>query len=60
MNDYDAQRSGGFPVLVLIGLSCCLAWLFSNPYLGFVLVFIAGIALLGGVEYARRRWKANP
>jgi hypothetical protein len=55
MSDFDPKSSGGFPVLVLIALACALAWVFANPFLGFVIVFVAGAAVLGGVEYVRQR-----
>lgn len=59
MSDYDAQRWGGLPALGLLALATALAWLFSNPFLGFVMIFAGGVAVLAGVDFLRRHWRPH-
>ncbi|MGD8453533.1 MAG: hypothetical protein PVJ57_17100 [Phycisphaerae bacterium] len=55
MSDYDERQWGGLPALGLLALATALAWLFTNPYLGFVIVFASGVAVLAAVDFLRRR-----
>jgi hypothetical protein len=60
MGEFEPRRWDGLPVLLLIGAASGLAWAFANPFLGFLLVFCSGVAVLGGVEYARKHWRSHP
>ncbi len=59
MPESQERRWDGLPVLLLIAAAAALAWLFPDPFQGFLLVFAIGFTLLAIVEYARKRKKAN-
>jgi hypothetical protein len=59
MADSPERRWDGLPVLLLIAAAAALAWVFPDPFQGFLLVFAIGFALLAIVEYARKRRKSN-
>ena len=60
MADSQERRWDGLPVLLLIATAAALAWLFPDPFQGFLLVFAIGFTLLAIVEYARKRRKSTP
>jgi hypothetical protein len=60
MPETQERRWDGLPVLLLIAAAAALAWLFPDPFQGFLLVFAIGFALLAIVEHARKRRQKRP
>ena len=55
MQEQKKWGMGGMPVLILIGASSLLAWLFANPFMGFMIVMAVGITVLAIIEHVQGR-----
>jgi len=57
--EYDDRRWGGFPVLLLVALAAVLAWLFANPFFGFMVIIVVGLAVLACAEYVWQHYRPH-
>lgn len=54
-----SNRWDGVAMLVLLVAATGLSWLFNNPFNGFIIIFVAGVAVLAVVEYLHRRRRSD-
>ena len=59
-HESDSRGWGGLPMVLLIAAATVLAWLFPNPFVGFIVVLVAGLAVLACIDYRRRRSSKRP
>jgi len=59
MQEADRTGWGGLPMLLLIAAATVLAWLFPNPFVGFIVVLVAGLVVMGCADYVRQRRRGH-
>ncbi len=59
MAEISRNRWDGVALLVLLVAATVLSWLFNNPFNGFIIIFVSGVAVLAGVEYVQRRRRSD-
>ena len=59
MAETDSNRWDGLALLILLVAATALSWLFNNPFNGFIIIFVSGVAVLAGIEYVQRRRRSD-
>lgn len=54
--EHPTRPSTGWSLLGLFVVASALGWALGSPFIGFVVVFAAGVAVLAVVERLRRGW----